>query len=56
MGNQIITYKGYDLGVIFFYKELGEADTESIIDSWYKDSKEFIYNNSNYNPEDTLFV
>ena len=50
------TYKGYDLGEILFYNELGEVDTESVIDSWYKDSKEFRYNNSNYNPEATPFV
>ena len=50
------TYKGYDLGEILFYNELGEVDTESVIDSWYKDSKEFRFNNSNYNPEATPFA
>ena len=49
-------YKGGELGEILFYNEVGEIDTESVIDNWYKDSKDFRYNNSNYNPEATPFA
>ena len=50
------SYKGGELGEILFYNEVGEIDTESVIDTWYKDSKDFRYNNSNYNPEATPFA
>ena len=50
------SYKGSELGEILFYNEIGEIDTESVIDTWYKDSKDFRYNNSNYNPEATPFA
>ena len=50
------SYKGGELGEILFYNEIGEIDTESVIDTWYKDSKDFRYNNSNYNPEATPFA
>lgn len=49
-------YKGEELGEILFYNELGEVDTEAVIDSWYKDSKDYKFNNSNYNPEATPFA
>ena len=50
------SYKGGELGEILFYNEIGEIDTESVIDTWHKDSKDFRYNNSNYNPEATPFA
>ena len=40
-------YKGSELGEILFYNEIGECDTETVIDSWYKDSKEFRYKMKN---------
>ena len=49
-------YKGAELGEILFYNEIGECDTESVIDAWYKDAKDFKFNNSNYNPEATPFA
>ena len=49
-------YKGSELGEILFYNEIGECDTESVIDAWYKDAKDFKFNNSNYNPEATPFA
>jgi len=41
------TYKGEELGEITFYNELGEVNTEQVIDSWYKDEKFFEYNTKN---------
>jgi uncharacterized protein YkwD len=40
-------YKGSELGEILFYNEIGECDAETVIDSWYKDAKEFRYHNIN---------
>ena len=41
------TYKGEELGEITFYNELGELNTEAVIDTWYEDEKEFEYNVKN---------
>lgn len=41
------SYKGSELGEILFYNEIGECDAEIVIDSWYKDAKEFRYHNIN---------
>lgn len=40
-------YKGSELGEILFYNEIGECDTDTVIDSWYKDAKDFRYHNKN---------
>ena len=41
------TYKGEELGEINFYNELGEVNTEAVIDAWYEDEKFFGYNEKN---------
>jgi uncharacterized protein YkwD len=40
-------YKGSELGEILFYNELGEVDTDSVIDAWYENHKNFRYNQKN---------
>ena len=41
------TYKGEELGEITFYNEVGEINTESVIDNWYSEEKNFEYNIDN---------
>jgi uncharacterized protein YkwD len=41
------TYKGSELGEILFYNQLGEVDTDSVIDEWYQYHKDFRYNQKN---------
>ena len=48
-------YKGEELGEILFFNPIGECDADSVIDSWYKESKDYRFNMSNYNPEPTPF-
>ena len=50
------SYKGAELGEILFYNEVGEINTDTVIEDWYKDEKDFRFNNSNYNPEATPFA
>lgn len=40
-------YKGSELGEILFYNEVGECDTDSVIDFWYQYHKDFRYNQKN---------
>ena len=40
-------YKGEELGEITFYNEIGEVNTELIIDNWYSDEKNFEYEAKN---------
>ena len=41
------TYKGEELGEISFYNELGEVNTEAVIETWYEYEKNFEYNVKN---------
>ena len=41
------TYKGEELGEITFYNEIGILDTETVINDWYSNEKNFEYNAKN---------
>ena len=41
------TYKGEELGEITFYNELGQVEPNTVINNWYSEEQNFLYNVKN---------